>query len=133
MHDQREPEIEAPLRELLRRGREVRPGGFTDRAVGAVRRDVSRRRVLRWSALAAPLAACAVLALLLGSPAGSELSSEHELAQLLSTHDQVVVASPRLDDVDALAALVVADFEETAGLPRLEAGEEDLARLILGS
>lgn len=133
MNDYHEPEIDAPLRELLRRGREVRPSGFTERVASAVRRDVARRRVLRWSALSAPLAACALLALLLRAPASDLSAPEHELARLLSVHDEVVVDAPQLDDVAALAALVVADFEETAGLPRLEPGEEALARLILGS
>lgn len=132
--DNQEPEIESPLREALRRGREVRPAGFTERAVAAVRRDVARRRVIRWSSVAAPLAGCAAaLALALGSPFGNQPASEHELAQLVSLHEQLVLSAPRLDDADALTALVVAEFEEASLRPRLEGGEEDLARLVLGS
>lgn len=84
--------------------------GFAERAMVAVRRDARQRRVIRWVSLSAPLAGCAAaLLLFLGSPADSQLPSENELAQLVSLHDEVTVNTPRLDDPDALVALVLAD------------------------
>lgn len=132
--DSHDPEIDAALRGLSRLGREVRPAGFADRALRAVRRDVARRRIIRWSAISAPLAACAAaLVVLLGPPPGDAPASEHEIAQLLALHDQVVRVAPSLEDADALAAMVLAEFEAASALPRLEGGDEALARLILGS
>lgn len=129
--DNHEPEIEAPLREVLRRTREVRPAGFSDRAIAAVRRDVARRRILLWSA---PLAACAaLLAAALLSPSIPRPVSEGELAQLVSLHEQVVLASPRLEDAEALAAILIDEYEAAASVPRLEGAEEALARIVLGS
>lgn len=131
--DDLEPEIEAPLREALRRGREVSPRGFTERALVAVRRDVARRRVIRWTSAGASLAACAAALALYLAPAVAPSPSEGDLAQLLSLHDQVVLAHPRLDDTEALAVMVLADLEESAAMPRLEGAEETIARIVLGS
>jgi len=105
-----EPEIEATLRDALRRGRSAAAPGFTERAMVAVRKDVRRRHVIRWVSLGAPLAGCAAaLALLFGSSASGQLPSERDLDQLVSLHEEITVATPRLDDADALAALVLAD------------------------
>lgn len=131
--DHDEPEIEAPLRDFLRRGREVSPAGFTDRALRAVRRDVSRRRVIRWSSVAGSLAACAAALALYLAPASRQSPTDGDLAQLVSLHEQVVLSHPRLDDTEALAVIVLADLEEAAAMPRLEGAEETMARIVLGS
>ncbi|MFZ9201810.1 MAG: hypothetical protein ACO23N_05220 [Opitutales bacterium] len=108
--DNQEPEIESPLRDALRRGRSLPVPGFTERALQAIRRDTRRRRVIRWTALSAPLAGCAAaLIVLLGVPDPGQTPSELDLAQLASLHDEVTVATPQLDDADALAALILAD------------------------
>ena len=127
--DHLEPDIESSLRDALRRGREVSVPGFTERAVAAVRRDVRRRRIVRWAALASPVAAA--LLLYVGMSAASRELSEQDLAQIASLHASVAVELPRLDDTAALAALVVADFEESVGTPRLEGAEETIAALVL--
>jgi len=129
--DPLDPDIGSALREALRHGREVSAPGFTDRAVVAVRRDVRRRRVLRWVAFSGPLAAAAALLLYVGIPAAGRGLSERDLAQVASLHASVMVSPPRLDDSEALAALVVADFEVGFGMPRLEGGEETIAALVL--
>ena len=130
--DNLEPEIEAPLRDVIRHGRSVSPLGFTDRALLAVRRDVARRKVIRWSSLGASLAACAALALCL-APSSSQSPSDGDLARLVALHEEVMPAQPRLDDADALASIVLADLEASAGMPRLEGAEESIARIVLGS
>lgn len=127
--DQPEPDTESPFRDVLRRGRELTVPGFTERAVAAVRRDARRRRTLRWVALASPIAAA--LLLYVGVPAASGELSEQDLAQVASLHDSVAVELPRLDDTAALAALVIADFEESIVMPRLEGAEETIAALVL--
>lgn len=127
--DHLEPDIESSLRDGLRRGRELTVPGFAERAVLAVRRDVRRRRIVRWVALASPVAAA--LLLYVGMPAASRELSEQDLAQVASLHASVAVELPRLDDTAALAALVVADFEESIGTPRLEGAEETIAALVL--
>ena len=105
-----ESEIDGPLRDALRHGREVSVPGFAERAMVAVRGDARRRRVIRWVSLSAPLAGCAAaLLLFLGGRTDGQLPSENELAQLVSLHDEVTLATPRLDDPDALVALVLAD------------------------
>lgn len=106
--------------------------GFAERALVAVRRDVRRRRVIRWVALASPLAAAAAALLLyLGAPAASRDLSEQDLAQIAALHASVAVDMPRLDDPAALTALVVADFDQPIVMPRLEGAEETIAALIL--
>lgn len=127
--DRHDPDIENSVRDALRRGREVVVPGFTERAVAAVRRDARRRRIVRWVALASPVAAA--LLLYIGMIPVSREVSEQDLAQLASLHDSVAVELPRLDDTAALAALVVADFEESIGTPRLEGAEETIAALVL--
>jgi len=127
--DHLEPDIESSLRDALRHGRELTVPGFTERAVAAVRRDVRRRRIVRWAALASPVAAA--LLLYVGMSAASRELSEQDLAQIASLHASVAVELPRLDDTAALAALVVADFEESVGTPRLEGAEETIAALVL--
>lgn len=130
--DDLDPAIDSSLRDALRRGREVAVPGFAERAVVAVRRDARRRRVIRWVALAAPLAtAAAALLLHVGTPASIRELSEQDLAQVAALHESVAVTLPRLDDASALAALVVADFEESVPVPRLEGAEETIAELVL--
>lgn len=108
--DNHDSEIESPLREALRHGRALPVPGFTDRALLAIDRDVRRRRLIRWVSLSAPLAACAAaLLVLVGPPSDGQVPSERDLAQLVYLHDEVTVATPRLDDADALVALVLAD------------------------
>lgn len=103
-------DIETPLREAMRRGRTVLAPGFTDRALQAVGRDVRRRRMIRWVSFSAPLAGCAAaLLVFVGLPSDGQVLSERDLAQLVSLHDEVTVVTPRLDDADALTALVLAD------------------------
>jgi len=99
------PEPDSALRAALRAGREVAVPGFADRAVAAVRRDRSRRRVLRWVTLAAPLAACLALAL----PFGSVGRTEAELERLVAVAGELEVGIPSLEDSEALAWFVAGE------------------------
>ncbi len=108
--DNNDTDLESPLRDALRRGRELPVAGFTERALQVVRRDTRRRQIIRWTAFSAPLAGCAAaLIFLAGLPSAGQTPSEGDLVQLASLHDEVTVVTPQLDDADALAALVLAD------------------------
>lgn len=108
--DNHDPEIESPLRELLRRGRALPVSGFTDRALQAIHQDTRRRRVIRWTVFSAPLAGCAAALLVFAGLSNSgQMPSEGDLAQLVSLHEEVTLVTPQLDDADALAALILAD------------------------
>ena len=87
----------------LRAGRERRPAGFAGRALAAVGRDRSRRRVLAFAQLAAAAAACLLLALPLVRSAGHDAEAE----RLAHAAVALEVGIPSLDDADALAAFVV--------------------------
>lgn len=130
--DPQETDIDSPLRDALRRGRELSVPGFADRAIVAVQRDVRRRRIIRWASFATPLVtAAAALLLYIGTPAVERELTEQDIVQIAALHASVAVDLPRLDDAAALALLVVTDFEESVGVPRLEGWEETVAELVL--
>lgn len=130
--DPHETDIDSPLRAALRRGRELSVPGFADRAIVAVQRDVRRRRVIRQASFATPLVtAAAALLLYIGTPTAEPELSEQDIVQVAALHASVAVELPQLDDATALAWLVVADFEESIGVPRLEGWEETIAELVL--
>lgn len=95
-------DLDARLAAALRDGRETPVPGFADRAVAAVRRDRSRRRLVRWVAVAAPLAACLALAL---APGSAGVSAEDELRRLADLVNELEVGVPPLDDSEGLARL----------------------------
>jgi hypothetical protein len=94
------------LENALRARREIAVDGFAERALGRIRRDRSQRRVIRWVALASPLAAC--LALLL-SPLGGNRSLDAEMERLFAVTSEFEVGVPPIDDSEALAIFAVSD------------------------
>lgn len=91
------------LDSALRAGREIAVAGFSERAVAAVRRDRLRRRVVRWVAFAAPLAACVAVVLSPAGPAGADA----ELERLLAVAGELDVGVPHIEDSEALALFAV--------------------------
>ena len=84
--------LEAPLRDALRRRRELMVPGFTDRAMVAIQRDTRRRKVIRWVSISAPLAGCAaLLALFVSTPSNGLNPNEADFARLISAQDKVIV------------------------------------------
>lgn len=96
-----ESETDPRLVAALRARRSIPVEGFAERVVVAARRDRQRRNVIRWTAFAAPLAAC--LALLL-SPAGQP-SADAELEHLAALVGELEVGVPHLEDSEGLARL----------------------------
>jgi len=99
-----DPDLNPRLLAALREGRSLPVEGFAERVVVAARRDRHRRQVLRWTVLAAPLAAC--LALLL-SPAAGRPAVEAELERLAVLVGELEVGVPPLEDSEGLARLAV--------------------------
>lgn len=130
--DDIDPNFEVPLRDALRRRRELTVSGFTDRAMVAIQRDTRRRKVIRWVSISAPLAGCAaLLALFLGNLSDGLNPNEADFARLISAHDKVIVSTPRLDDTEALVALAFSQSSLTT--PRLDTTDslEELMDLVL--
>ncbi len=130
--DDIDPNFEAPLRDALRRRRELMVSGFTDRAMVAIQRDTRRRKVIRWVSISAPLAGCAaLLALFLGNLSDGLNPNEADFARLISAHDKVIVSTPHLDDTEALVAFAFSQSTLTA--PRLDTTDslEELMDLVL--
>jgi hypothetical protein len=124
--------LEAPLRDALRRRRELTVPGFTDRAMVAIHSDTRRRKVIRWVSISAPLAGCAaLLALFIGNLTDSLNPDEADFALLISAHDKVIVSTPRLEDADALVAFAFS--ESTVMAPGLDTTDslEELMDLVL--
>ncbi len=124
--------LEAPLRDALRRRRELMVPGFTDRAMVAIQRDTRRRKVIRWVSISAPLAGCAaLLALFVSTPSNGLNPNEADFARLISAQDKVIVSTPRLDDTEALVSFVFS--ESTVLAPRLDTTDslEELMDLVL--
>ena len=130
--DDNDSNLEAPLRDALRRRRELTVPGFTDRAMAAIRRDTRQRKVIRWVSLSAPLAACAaLLVFLLGVSGDNVMPSEADFARLISAQDKVIVSTPHLEDTEALVTFAFS--QSSAVAPRLETTDslEELMDLVL--
>jgi hypothetical protein len=124
--------LEAPLRDALRRRREIMVPGFTERAMVAIQRDTRRRKVIRWVSISAPLAGCAaLLALFVSAPSNGLNPNEADFARLISAQDKVIVSTPRLDDTEALVAFAFSESMVMApGLDTTDSLEE-LMDLVL--
>jgi hypothetical protein len=97
---------DSSLENALRARREIAVDGFAERALGRIRYDRSRRRVIRWVTIASPLAAC--LALLL-SPLGGNRSLDVEIERLFVVASEFEVGVPPIEDSEALAIFAVSD------------------------
>lgn len=96
--------IDDAIDAALRAQREIRPLGFTPRALAAVRAARTRARILIFSQVTLAAAACWMLVLPLFYSA-----HEAEVEQLVQLAGEYELSLPALDDAEALAAFVVSE------------------------
>lgn len=94
--------IDDAIDAALRAQRELRPLGFTPKAMASIRAARTRARVLTFSQVILATAACWLLVLPL-LPSGRTAEAE----QLLQLAGEYELSLPALDDAEALAAFVV--------------------------
>jgi hypothetical protein len=87
--------------------------GFSDRVVGAVQADRTRRKVIRWSSIASTVAACFVAAFVLTRPSADDaliqqthaLLASDESAKfnaILGVADDLAILTPVVDKPSAV-------------------------------
>lgn len=96
--------IDDAIDAALRAQREIRPLGFTPKALAAVRAARSRARILTFSQVVLATAACWMLVLPLFTS-----GHETEVEQLVQLAGEYELSLPALDDAEALAAFVISE------------------------